>query len=458
VPVIPGRESLRFAERMTALEALMWRLEQLGPTHQSHMLLALALDRPVEPGALIARVESVAGRIPRLRQRIAASLLPGAPPWWQFDPGFDLGHHVRRWTPAGPAESASLTSVTEVLTTEPFDPEHPPWQVVVADRLADGTQGVVLKLHHSYTDGQGAIKLAGELFDLERWPPVSSPNGADEWAGSPRSTLLGDLADELSRAKDLVTSVVPWAGRTVRRALAEPEVFEAEARSLIADVQQMAYPGSHLLTGRSAASRLAWVEASLADMRRAASRAGGTVNDVFLAALLGGLSRYHDKHGPVPRSIRVGIPISTRSDGADMSNQLNAVVVRGPLRLTDADERVRLVHEIVLLGRQRPYLGILELAAEIGVRLPGAAEVAARLIGSLDLVASNVPGPPVELYLAGSRVERMMPVGPRSGAAINATLISYGDAVHVGVNADPAATPDFDVLVDCLTAGFDEIF
>jgi hypothetical protein len=30
--------------------------------------------------------------------------------------------------------------------------------------------------------------------------------------------------------------------------------------------------------------------------------------------------------------------------------------------------------------------------------------------------------------------------------------------VHVGVNADPAATPDFDVLVDCLTAGFDEVF
>jgi WS/DGAT/MGAT family acyltransferase len=449
---------LRFAERMTALEALMWRLERLGPMYQSHMLLALSLDRAVEPATLTARVESVVNRIPRLRQRIGRSSLPGAPPCWQFDPEFEVRHHVRRLAPARSAARATLTSATEMLIEEPFDPEHPPWQVVVADQLADGTHGVVLKLHHSYTDGLGAIRLAGELFDLERCPRRSSHSWAGEEVGSTPTTLLSELAADVTRAKDLVSSVVPWAGRTVLRALSEPDVLEAEARCVIADVQQMACSGSYLLTGRSTASRLGWIEASLSDVRRAASRAGGTVNDVFLAALLGGLARYHDKHGPVPPSIRVGVPISTRSgDVTDMSNQLNAVVVRGPLRITDADERVRLVHEIVLRDRQRPYLGILEQVAEIGVRLPGAAELAAKLIGSLDLVASNVPGPPVELYLAGSRVERMMPVGPRSGAAINATLISYHESVHVGVNADPAAIPDFEVLVDCLAAGFDEI-
>jgi WS/DGAT/MGAT family acyltransferase len=341
---------------------------------------------------------------------------------------------------------------------EPFDPGHPPWQVVVVDQVADRNHGVVLKLHHSYTDGLGAVRLAGELFDLERFPPPVSRPPAGEEAPPDPATLLGEVASDISRAKDLLASVAPWVRRTVLRALTEAETLQEEARSLIADVQQMAHPGSHLLAGRSIVSRLAGIEVSLADMRRAARRAGGTLNDVFLAALLGGLARYHDKHGPVPPSIRVGVPISTRSaDGADMSNQLSAVVVRGPLRMPDADERVRLVHEIVLRGRQRPYLGLLEVAAEIGVRVPGAAEVAAKVIGSLDLVASNVPGPPVELYLAGSRVETMMPVGPRSGAAINATLISYRELVYVGVNVDQAAVPDFDVMVDCLAAGFDEV-
>jgi diacylglycerol O-acyltransferase / wax synthase len=444
---------------MTALEALMWRLEQLGPMYRSQMLLALSLDRPVDPTALIERVESVARQIPRLRQRIARSVLPGAPPRWEFYPGFDLRHHVRRWAPIGASKPATITAATEVLLEEPFDPEHPPWQVVVVDQLADGTPpGVVLKLHHSYTDGLGAVKLAGELFDLERHPAPSSPGWAAEEEPRAQGTLFGEVVADLGRTKDLLGSVVPWVGRTVRRAVTEAEVLQAEALSLIADMQNVARPGSYLLTGRSSASRLACIDVSLSDLRRAARRAGGTVNDAFLAAFLGGVSRYHDKHGPVPPSIRVGVPISTRPEqGADMANQLNAIVVRGPLRMTDRDERVRLVHEIVLEGRRRPYLGLLDIAAEIGVRVPGAAELAARLLGSLDLVASNVPGPPVELFLAGSRVEKMMPVGPRSGAAINATLITYRESAHVGVNVDPTAAPDFDVLVDCLAAGFDEV-
>jgi len=89
--------------------------------------------------------------------------------------------------------------------------------------------------------------------------------------------------------------------------------------------------------------------------------------------------------------------------------------------------------------------------------VPGIHRAVARGLRAVDVVASNLPGPPVALFLAGARLDRMVPFGPREGAALNITLLSYLDGVHVGVNMDPAATPDTGTLLDCLAAGFEEV-
>ena len=61
---------------------------------------------------------------------------------------------------------------------------------------------------------------------------------------------------------------------------------------------------------------------------------------------------------------------------------------------------------------------------------------------------SNVPGPPVPLYLLGARLENVMPV---IGLAGNITLmfaaLSYCGRLSLVVNADRPAYPDLDVLV-----------
>jgi diacylglycerol O-acyltransferase len=71
-------------------------------------------------------------------------------------------------------------------------------------------------------------------------------------------------------------------------------------------------------------------------------------------------------------------------------------------------------------------------------------------------VASNVAGSPVPLYLGGARVERLVPFGPRSGAALNVTVLSYAGRLSVGLHIDPAATPDVVQLVSCLQEGLDD--
>jgi hypothetical protein len=79
------------------------------------------------------------------------------------------------------------------------------------------------------------------------------------------------------------------------------------------------------------------------------------------------------------------------------------------------------------------------------------------MLRGVDFTTSNVPGAPVPVYLAGARMDAQIAFGPMSGAASNVTLVSYLDDLNIGVNLDPAAVPDPDVLVGFLRDSFDEI-
>ena len=79
------------------------------------------------------------------------------------------------------------------------------------------------------------------------------------------------------------------------------------------------------------------------------------------------------------------------------------------------------------------------------------------MLEHVDFLASDVPGSPVPLYLAGGRITRQYVFGPTIGASFNITLLSYVDDCCLGIDVDVAAVPDIDVLVECLAAGFDEV-
>jgi hypothetical protein len=79
------------------------------------------------------------------------------------------------------------------------------------------------------------------------------------------------------------------------------------------------------------------------------------------------------------------------------------------------------------------------------------------MLRGVDVVTSNVPGVPIPVYLAGARMEAQFPFGPMAGAATNITLLSYLDEAQIGVNTDPAAFPDPEVLHECLEEGFAEV-
>ena len=79
------------------------------------------------------------------------------------------------------------------------------------------------------------------------------------------------------------------------------------------------------------------------------------------------------------------------------------------------------------------------------------------MLKGIDFVTSNVPGPPVPVYLVGARLERQIAFGPMTGAATNITLLSYIDELNIGINTDPKAVSEPDLFVQCLRDSFDEI-
>jgi diacylglycerol O-acyltransferase len=401
---------------MTGLEALMWRLGRRDPSMVPWMRLRVDTERPLDSGVVAERLVEVTRRVPRLRELPVPPSMPMLTPRWESDPAFDLGNHFFGVSPEGPP---------------PLD--RPPWRAVHSGSALD------LQLHHSYTDGLGGIHLLGELFDGPR-PPVSPPS----------DSMPGPLEELVSRSAGAIARALSWSAA----ALADP--------SSVAELLPGGQP-SPLLRARSGEACFASLSFPLTRLRGTGRRLGATVNDVFLAGLLEGLGRYHDKHLVTPPSaIRLGVPISTRPDGPleEMSNQLYGALLAAPLGCVDFDERARLVHEMVRFARARrsPELPqLLDDLAGFASGWPGADLVAGAAMRRVDVLASNLAGPAEALSLCGAAVERLIPYGPRSGAALNATLLSYAGTAFIGLNVDPAAFAEPDVLVDCLRTALDDV-
>jgi diacylglycerol O-acyltransferase len=456
-------DRLRFDDRMSDLEALLWSLEAHQPRFRATITVVVSFDRPPDPVAVRDRVDRLSRRLPRLRDRVAAGPLATAPPRWEPDPDFDLDRHLITVPAASPVSLDDALRAAQPVAAGPFARDHPLWQMLLI-RSVDGAGALIIKLHHTLTDGLGVVKLATEMFDLDRVaPPDPSAVGLPEPnPPSPLGRMWEDLTFEAGRTIDLVRRVVPWAMNGLRDAALDPGPRAEATYELVQSLRAMAAAaagsGSPILAGRSTGARFGVVAFPLDDARRAARRAGGTVNDVFLAGVLGGLRQYHAKRDSRPPSLRLGIPVSTRQAATDahMRNQFAPLLLRAPLQLADPVERIRLLHDLVEVARHQSAFDLLEQATGVLRRTPGSLGLIARLLAAPDVLASNVPGSPVDLYLGGAKVVDIVPLGPRGGTGLNLTLLSHVDTIRIGLNMDPVTIPEPTVLIDCLRSGFDE--
>ena len=213
---------------------------------------------------------------------------------------------------------------------------------------------------------------------------------------------------------------------------------------------------SPIMKERSQARHLETLEVPLADLKRAAAAAGGTVNDGFMAAVTGGLRRYHERHGAPVAELRVTMPISVRTPDDPIGGN-RITLIRFPVPVSDPirrpasgrwSRRCRTARE----ERSLPYTN-----AHRGRPQPPATRRRGEHPEARRLPRQQRPGLPVPRVPRRARVESYVAFGPTIGSSVNVTLLSYAGTCCVGMTIDTAAVPDPEVLAECVREGFEEV-
>ncbi|HET6809409.1 MAG TPA: wax ester/triacylglycerol synthase domain-containing protein [Acidimicrobiales bacterium] len=450
-----------FPDVMTPADAVMWAIER-DPVLRSTVTTVALLDRAPRFPALRRRLLDASTVIPRLRQRVARPGWTGGRFRWVEDPAFDIDYHLRRVSPTGPADLDGVLELARVSAMAGLDRDRPLWEFTVVEGLPGGGAAFVLKFHHCVTDGVGGIELAMRLLDGSRRSPTPAPdmpaaNGDAAGAGPGlvpgAAGAVGHAAlDGLRLARTAAAAVVrPAAGAT---ALVDNARWTAR---LLAPVTE---PLSPVMRGRSTVWRFDAFDVEMTDMKAAAAAAGGSVNDVFLTAVTAGLRRYHRSHGHDPDSLRMTLPISLRRPGDPPGgNRFTPVRFVVPLGTGhDPGAQARRIGSLVREWRDGRAPALTDRLAAVLCRLPDDAltDLFGRMLKNVDFVATNVPGLPVPMYLAGAELVRQYAFAPLTGAAVNVALLSHTRWACIGVNADAVAVPDHGLLTACLRDGFAE--
>ena len=447
-------------EFMRNTDAFTWAMES-DPRLRSTVVTVLLLDKSPNWDDVRDRIDLITRRLPMFRQRVEESPLPG-PPRWEYAPDFDLDFHIRRVAAPEPGDLDGVLEMARVAEMEDFDRARPLWRITLIDGLEGGGAAVLCKFHHSLTDGVGGVQIAMTLFDLSELPREQQPLPAAPEV--PRKPWLGGYRDVLSHNAGLVATTMAGAVtfapkllyHGIRRPVATVESATAAAASIYRTVRPVNRTGSPLMTNRTLTRRLGVHQVPMPQLREAAHRCGGALNDAFVAGFAGGLRKYHEKHGVQVGDLHLTMPISLRAEGDEMGgNRITLMRFDVPAGVADPAERIRAINEQTRKVRRERSLPYTEWIA-------GALNLMPRwYIGSIlrhvDFLASDVPGIPVPVFLGGARVVMQYAFGPTIGSAVNVTLLTYVDTCALGIDVDTGAIPDYDVFYECLVAGFDEV-
>jgi len=459
----------RFETHMSDADALMWNIER-DPQLRSTIVAVMVLDRIPDWTALLDRIEQATWAIPRMRQRVVTPMLRIGPPCWSAAPDFDLRYHVRRVRVPSPADFDTVLDLARTAAMTPFDRARPLWEYTAVDGLADGTSAMVLKVHHSMTDGVGGLELLMGLFDLEREPApgtdeaVSRTRPGDLDALTPIGLVGPSIDHRRRRAMGIAHRGVGEGIRGAQRLAVDPVGTTAEAaragRSVAEYLAPATKPRSPIMRGRTLGRDLATLEVPLDHLKAAGRSVGGSMNDAFVASAVGGLARYHEFHGAPLEDLRLMMPINLRVEGDTLGgNHFTPARFLVPADVKDPAERIAVLSERCRWIRDEPAVSLTDALATVFNALPMAFTTS--FLGAMfkcaDFVASNMAGAPIPVYLAGARLDRVFAFGPLSGAAVNVTLISHCGVCCIGVNTDSAAVPDPETLLEHLDAAFAEI-
>lgn len=450
--------------RLTSLDASFLYLER--PNSLMHVAGLYAFDEEIEFEAFVEDVERRLPLIPRYVQRVVTVPFNLGHPTWEHDESFDIRNHVRLHDLPSGSDARGLSALCAKLFAEPLDRSRPLWELHFIRGYGSGC-AVFAKTHHCMIDGASGVQLIDVLMD-----PTPKPRQVDNYA----LPLPSPTPSPFARTLEGIVSAVREqfdAGEKLLKTLRDPsrilddgrEAIEAAAiaaRTFLEGAPETPFNGP-LGIERS----LAWSRFSLNEVKAIRNRLGGTVNDVVLTVIAGGIRNYlRDLHFNLDdEELKVAVPVNVRSEKekGNLGNRVSMMVAPLPVAVIDPLERLRCVAASMDLLKEagqstqvERLLGLTEiipppLQATMGWLQPSQLPV--------NTVSTNVPGPRVLRYVLGKQVKLMVPVVPLGGGIGMAfAIMSYSDQLTIGVSGDRELLPDPWKVADALYESYEELW
>ena len=455
-----------FSERLSALDSSFLTIEHDG----SHMHIAalivlekgpLGLDHGgVDFDKICEHAEAALEQVPRYRQRVVKTPVLGQPQWVDDD-HFNIRYHLRHAALPRPGDERQLKRLAGRIFSQTLDRSRPLWELWVVEGLDDERFALILKAHHCLVDGVGGAELLVAL--------LSSRGGESDWEPRPAAQPHELVEQELKHRWQGLRRV----GDMVRGAL-------EKRQHLVEDAAQIAHESSEFVkAGLTPCSdsvfntkqvsphrRYDVCELDIGEMKAVKKKLGGKLNDVVLATAAGAFKRYLERRGIDPASyedFRAMLPVNLRKDDSSTGNRVGMAFVNLPIAEADPAARYAAVVEATQhvkgsAAHAKTTETVEELSDILAPSLVGSLMELSGQLRTMNVVITNVPGPPFELQLLGARIEQVFPLVPLfRNQGLGIALLSYNGKMFWGLNADWNVVPDLHLLTEDIRASFEEL-
>lgn len=411
--------------------------------------------------------------IPRLRQRLAMVPLGIGKPYWVEDPAFNLDMHLQHVGLPTPGNWRALRSLAARIFSSPLDRTRPLWEMTFVEGLEDvpqvppGSVAIISKIHHAAIDGVSGADMMGVLLDVTREPRKFDPPVPTAVPPVPNELeVLGHTARKIL-GKPSEMRRVAGEVRDALRAAAKVQAKGVEAPP--APMSAPPTPFNHTITGQRI-----WNTALLElDRVKAIRRVTGcTLNDVVVAICAGALRRYLDDKEALPdKPLMAMVPVSTRGEDehGKMGNRVSAMMLGLATDIADPVERLKVIKEHTKGGKAFEQAGATRALVDLWDFIPfGLATRMTQLYSRFrvsemhnpifNCVITNVPGPQMDLYMAGHKLLATMGMAPLvDGMGLLITVLSYNGVLSISPISSPAVMPDLDVFARYLRESANEL-